>query len=45
MHSKIIIETERLILRNLSYDDYDDLILMLKDKEVMYAYEHSFSDE
>jgi RimJ/RimL family protein N-acetyltransferase len=29
----------------LQTDDYDDLCEILQDKEVMYAYEHAFSDE
>lgn len=40
-----ILETERLYLREMTYDDYDSLCKMLKDKDVMYAYEHAFSEE
>lgn len=43
--SQIILETERLILREMDADDYADLAEMLQDPMVMYAYEHEFSDE
>jgi RimJ/RimL family protein N-acetyltransferase len=42
---KIIIETERLILRKMVEKDYNNLCKILQDKDVMYAYEHAFSDE
>ena len=38
-------ETERLVIREIVYEDFDNLSEMLKDLEVMYAWEHSFSDE
>lgn len=38
-----ILETERLLLREFEKDDFNDLCLMLCDREVMYAYEHAFS--
>lgn len=41
----IILETDRLILRKLTNDDKHDLSLILQYKDVMYAYEHAFSDE
>lgn len=41
----IILETDRLILRKLTNDDKHDLSLILQNKDVMYAYEHVFSDE
>lgn len=44
MEEQIILETERLALRRLRRADYDGLCLMLKDEEVMYAYEHAFED-
>lgn len=40
-----IVETERLYLRKMTEDDFDDLCVILKDAEVMYAYEHAFSDD
>ena len=43
--NNIIIETERLYLRKLQLSDMQALRDILQDKEVMYAYEHSFSDE
>lgn len=42
---KIHIETYRLILNEMTYDDFPALCLMLRDKDVMYAYEHAFSEE
>lgn len=41
----MIIETERLHLREMTQLDYPALCKILQDKEVMYAYEHPFSDE
>ena len=40
-----ILETPRLCLREMTWDDYPALCRMLKDPDVMYAYEHAFSDE
>ena len=40
----MILETERLYLRRLEQTDFDALCKILKDEEVMYAYEHAFSD-
>lgn len=37
-----ILETDRLKLRRMKESDYDSLCLMLRDEEVMYAYEHAF---
>ena len=42
---KIILETDRLFLREFLDSDYNDLCEILQDKDVMYAYGHSFSDE
>ena len=41
---KIIITTDRLILRRLTQDDFADLCEMLQDSDVMYAWEHTFSE-
>lgn len=41
----MILETERLYLRQMKQSDYNSLCQILQDREVMYAYEHSFSDE
>lgn len=37
-----MIETKRLLIRNLNEKDLDDLGLILKDDETMYAYEGAF---
>ena len=42
---KTILETDRLFLREFMDSDYNDLCEILQDKDVMYSYEHSFSDE
>lgn len=39
------IESKRLILREMTAGDLPALRKILQDKEVMYAYEHAFSDE
>lgn len=40
-----ILETERLFLREMNEEDYTALCRMLRNAEVMYAYEHAFSAE
>ena len=40
----MILETERLYLRELKEDDFDSLCEILQDEETMYAYEGAFSD-
>lgn len=40
----MIIQTERLYMREMDQDDFDDLCEILQDESVMYAYEHTFSD-
>ena len=45
MTIKKILETPRLILRELSPADLSAICRVLQDKETMYAYEHAFSDE
>lgn len=40
----MILETERLILREMQQSDYSALCKIMQDPEVMYAYEHAFSD-
>lgn len=42
---KIILETDRLILRQMDRDDFENLRRFLGDPEVMYAYEHGFDEE
>ena len=39
----MILETERLALRQLEETDLDALAAILRDPQVMYAYEHGFS--
>lgn len=43
--NKIILATERLILREMNCDDIDALRQILGDKETMYAYEHAFDEK
>lgn len=40
-----MIESARLTLRPITESDFDALAIMLRDPEVMYAWEHTFSDE
>ena len=40
----IILETERLYLREMTREDFPFLCKHLQDEKVMYAYEHAFSD-
>ncbi len=42
---KAIFETNRLFLREFVDSDYNDLYEILCDEDVMYAYEHSFSED
>jgi len=42
---KIILQTERLLLRELHTNDYQDLCEILQDQETMFAFEHAFSDD
>lgn len=39
------IESERMLLREMTQDDYGDLCEILQDELVMTAYEHAFCDE
>lgn len=41
----MILETERLCLREMDEGDFPALCRILQDEETMYAYEGSFSDE
>ena len=40
-----ILETQRLVLRQLTEADFDAWSAVLRDPDVMYAYEHGFSEE
>lgn len=42
---KEILQTDRLILREMTVEDFPALCKILQDEEVMYAYAHAFSDE
>ena len=41
----MILEKETLYLRKMEQSDYSALCKILQDEEVMYAYEHAFSDD
>jgi RimJ/RimL family protein N-acetyltransferase len=41
----MILETERLYLREMDQEDFSSLCKILQDKDVMYAYEHAFDDD
>lgn len=41
----MILETARLQLRKMNQEDVPALSAILQDKDVMYAYEHAFSDK
>ncbi|MGM0218309.1 GNAT family N-acetyltransferase [Enterococcus sp. AZ126] len=43
--TKKIIENDKLYLRELTSDDFEDLCLILQDEETMYAYEAAFTNE
>ena len=40
----MILETERLTLREMEQKDFQDLAEILQNPNVMYAYEHDFSE-
>lgn len=41
---KIILETHRLILREMTREDYPALAAILQDEQTMYAYEGAFTE-
>lgn len=41
----MVLETDRLHLRKIQVDDYKAICEILQDIEVMYAWEHAFSDQ
>ena len=45
MEENIVLQTDRLYLREMTQEDYPSLCKILQDEEVMYAYAHAFSDE
>ena len=44
MGQDVILETERLYLREMTQDDFPSLCNILQDEETMYAYEGAFTD-
>ena len=42
---KMILETERLFLREMSMDDFDALYKVLADKEIMQHYPYNYCNE
>lgn len=40
----VFLETERLSLRYITQNDFEELKIILKDKDVMYAWEYDFTD-
>ena len=44
MRSIMILETDRLYLREMTQSDFPSLCKHLQDEDVMYAYEHAFSN-
>ena len=45
MVSNLVLETDRLVLREMTQKDFPALCRMLQDQTVMYAYEHAFTEE
>ncbi|WP_040196488.1 GNAT family N-acetyltransferase [Candidatus Soleaferrea massiliensis] len=45
MNQNRILETPRTYLRNICQDDFDEIAAILGNIEVMYAWEHAFTDE
>lgn len=43
--SNIILQSERLLFRKITYADFDELSKMLTNPKVMYAWEHTFSQK
>ena len=41
---RVVLETERLLLREMCQADYKSLCKILQDEETMYTYEDAFSD-
>ena len=40
----MVLETKRLVLRELVQEDFDDVCKLLQDPVVMYAYEGAFNE-
>ena len=41
----MILETERLYMREINQSDFDSLCKILQDEDTMYAYEGAFNDD
>lgn len=41
----VFLKTERLTLRYIIQDDFEELKAILRDKEVMHAWEYDFTDK
>lgn len=41
----MVAESERLILRQMGKEDFENVAKMLRDSRVMYAWEHTFTDQ
>ncbi|WP_312561088.1 GNAT family N-acetyltransferase [Anaerospora sp.] len=41
----VVFESKRLLFRKIVKSDFQNLCSVLQDKEVMYAWEHAFTDE
>lgn len=41
----MILETERLYLREMNQNDFESLCKILQDKDTIYAYEGAFGDD
>ena len=44
MKGKMIIETERLFLREMTEKDYDELYIILADSDIMQHYPYTFDE-
>lgn len=44
MQNKVIIETDRLVLREMTYDDFDALYAVLADSDIMRHYPYTFDE-
>ncbi len=45
MKNKVIVETDRLFLRQMNEDDFDALYLVLTDTEIMQHYPYIFDEK
>ena len=45
INGTIILETKRTYLRQIYLEDFEEIAAILGDCEIMYAWEHAFTDE